>query len=261
VKKTFLLAASVLALNSSLSMAQVTTQFELPASFKKLHVTIPTGCPIIERPGADEGETGPYLRTYTCTEAAFQGVKSLTGTVYRVVDGDTVHFFYKGKLYATRMLGMDTPELHYVGKAQPVWGVKARNNLRKMVSPGDTIRAEFDQVKCDRYGRMLVHLFKGNVNLNYEQVKAGLAANYCIAPNFKYCEEFATAYRQAAQANLGIHADRCVVTPYVWRRAIENNPMDKNVKDSVTGITYTPSQYYQVPVANRIFYMPSGTAE
>jgi endonuclease YncB( thermonuclease family) len=253
----------ILLLTVTLALSHATAAFAqsnlaLPASFKKLHITIPNNCPIVERADAIDGDSGPYLRTYTCNEATFAGVSSVTGTVYRVVDGDTIHFFYRGRLYATRMLGMDTPELHYVSNAQPKWGVKARDTLRKMVSPGDTIRAEFDQVKCDRYGRMLVHLYKGNLNLNLAQVQIGMAANYCIAPNLKHCAEYAAAYRKAQSAQLGIHSDRCSVTPYVWRRAMGNHPMDKNVKDSETGITYTPSQYYLVPVANRIFYMPSG---
>jgi endonuclease YncB( thermonuclease family) len=234
--------------------ASAQTKFELPPSFKKLHVSLPNGCPIVERPEVDG--SGPFLRTYPCNENALRGLTSITGTVYRVVDGDTIHFFYQNRVYATRMLGMDTPELHYQSMAQPVWGQKAREALLRMVKPGDTIRAEFDKVKCDRYGRMLVHVFKGTTNLNLQQVKNGYAANYCIEPNLKYCETFAAAYRNAQIAGLGIHADRCSVTPYVWRRAMENASMDKKVKDSVTGIIYAPDQYYRVPVANRIFGAP-----
>lgn len=247
MNQVILVALSLLISTSSFAQSN----FGTPASFKKLNVNLPKGCPIVERPADDE--PGPYLRTYTCNAEEFKNTTSIVGKVYRVVDGDTIHFFYNNKVYATRMLGMDTAELHYRSNAQPVWGLEGRNSLRRMVTPGDMIRVEFDQVKCDRYGRMLVHIFKGNVHLNLEQVKRGVAANYCIAPNMKYCKEIADAYRRAEAQGLAMHADRCAVTPYIWRRAMENTPLDKKVKDARTGIVYAPNQYYKIPVADRVF--------
>jgi len=226
--------------------------FALPASFARLHVNVSDSCPLVELVG--KTEIGPFEKTNLCRENEYAGVTSITGQVYRVVDGDTIHFYAKGKLFAIRMLGMDTPELHFYGKAQPTWGLKARNALLQMVKPGDLIRGEFDQVKCDRYGRMLLHVFKGNVDLNYEQVKNGMAANYCIAPNLKYCDQYATAYRIASRDRLGIHSDSCSITPYVWRKAMMDKTMDKKVKDVLTGLTVSADQYYKIPVANRIFY-------
>ena len=176
--------------------------------------------------------------------------------VYRIVDGDTIHIDINGKIFDVRMLGMDTPELHFYSKAQPKWGAVARDELAKMVAPGDVVRAEFDQTKCDKYGRILVHIFKGSTNINLEQVKRGMAANYCIAPNLHYCDQFAAAYRNAELHQLGMHGDRCVVTPYVWRRAMMNRSMDKRVKNVITGVTYEPGDYYKVPVADRIFETP-----
>ena len=95
---------------------------------------------------------------------------------------------------------------------------------------------------------------KGTINLNYRMVKAGYAVNYCIAPNFRHCDEYAEAYRNAKANKLGMHRDRCLVTPYVWRRAMMNQSMNKRVKDSVTDLFHEASSYYKVPIANRIFY-------
>ena len=127
-----------------------------------------------------------------------------------------------------------------------------------MVQPGDIIRGEFDQVKCDRYGRMLLHVYKNKVDLNLEQVRDGYAVNYCIAPNLKHCDTYAQEYRNAVREKLGMHRDRCLVTPYVWRRAMMERIMDKKVKDSETGLVVSASQYYKIPIANRIFY-PAAT--
>ena len=234
-----------------LLMFMQTANATLPAGFKALHVSIPSSCKLQEIPVKVEHD--PYKPVTSCVDGHFEAVSSVMAKVYRIVDGDTIHIEINKKIYAVRMLGMDTPELHFYDRAQPVWGVKAKEHLASLVAPGDAVRAEFDQTKCDKYGRILVHIFKGSLNLNYEQVKSGLAANYCIAPNMHYCDQFAAAYRNAELNQLGMHADRCVVTPYVWRRAMMNHSMDKRVKDVQTGVVYSPSEYYKVPVADRVF--------
>ena len=250
----FSLVQSIFILISTLLLS--TSSFALPEGFTKLHVNIAESCSLVENVG--KTEEGPFEKLTQCQEQDFVGLHSVTGKVYRVVDGDTIHFYVNGKLYGIRMLGMDTPELHFYGKAQPTWGLKARSNLLKMVQPGDIIRGEFDQVKCDRYGRMLLHVYKNKVDLNLEQVRDGYAVNYCIAPNLKHCDTYAQEYRNAVREKLGMHRDRCLVTPYVWRRAMMERIMDKKVKDSETGLVVSASQYYKIPIANRIFY-PAAT--
>jgi endonuclease YncB( thermonuclease family) len=216
-----------------------------------LNYSVSSSCSVIERIGADPN--GPFERTDRCNEAALKSLKSISGRVYRIVDGDTIHFYVGSQLLPIRMLGIDTPELHFKAMAQPKWGVIAKNSLMAMVQPGDTITLEFDQVRCDRYGRVLGHVFKNGVNLNFEQVRRGVAANYCIAPNLKHCNAYQMAYVKAQQENLGIHTDACAVTPYVWRRAMNHEVMTKRLSDSRTGEYFAASDYYKVPVAYRIF--------
>jgi endonuclease YncB( thermonuclease family) len=217
----------------------------------KLSYTITESCPVTERVGSDPG--GPFERTDLCNEGDFKNAKTITGKVYRVVDGDTIHFYAFNKLLAIRMLGIDTPELHFRALAQPKWGIVAKQNMLSMVGPGDIITLELDQVRCDRYGRVLAHVFKNGVNLNFEQVRRGLAANYCIAPNMKHCQAYAMAYVKAQQEGLGFHRDACAVTPYVWRRALNGEVMSKRLSDSRTGEVFSPSDYHRVPVAYRVF--------
>jgi len=218
----------------------------------QLKVSISNSCSVIERTGGDP--SGPFEQTDYCNESAFYGLKTITGKVYRVVDGDTIHFYVKSKLYAIRMLGIDTPELHFKGTAQPRWGMIAKQSLLSMVGPGDTITLELDQTRCDRYGRVLGHVFKNGVNLNFEQVRRGYAANYCIAPNTLHCDAYSMAYRKAEQDRLGAHTDPCFVTPYVWRRGMSGEVMNKRLKDSRTDEIYSPGEYYRVPVAYRVFF-------
>ncbi len=218
----------------------------------KLNYPISSSCSVMEQMGGDPN--GPFEQTDYCNENELKGLKTLTGKVYRVVDGDTIHFYVKSKLYAIRMLGIDTPELHFKSVAQPRWGTLAKQSLLSMVSAGDTITLELDRARCDRYGRVLGHVFKNGVNLNFEQVRRGYAANYCISPNLLHCDAYSMAYLKASQERLGIHNDSCFVTPYVWRRGMNGELMNKKLKDSRTNEMFSPGEYYRVPVAYRVFF-------
>lgn len=235
------------------SVAEVPNEQALKAFLQsQLNVSISNSCSVMERIGGDS--SGPFEQTDYCNERDFSGQKTVTGKVYRVVDGDTIHFYVKSKLYGIRMLGIDTPELHFKGTAQPRWGMMAKQSLYSMVVPGDTITLELDKTRCDRYGRVLGHVFKNGVNLNFEQVRRGFAANYCIAPNLLHCDAYAMAYLKAAQERLGVHNDPCFVTPYVWRRGMNGEVMTKKLKDSRTDDIFSPREYYRVPVAYRVFF-------
>jgi micrococcal nuclease len=238
---------------TSLSFAQTTTG--IPADLRKamedLKVNIPQTCPIVEK--ATHSTSGVNLPTTKCTSSTFSTITKAQAKVYRVVDGDTIHVYIGAHIFAIRMLGVDTPELHFWGRSQPKWGEIARQSLAAMVRAGDTVTVEFDKQKCDKYGRILVHVFKNGMNLGLEQIRRGMASNYCIAPNLKYCGEYADAYARAASSRLNMHADKCVITPYVWRKGLQGMLMDKTVKNRHTGATYAPMDYVKVPVADRIF--------
>ncbi len=252
--KLLVFIATVTALSApTLTFAQGKTEQSLRDFLKNsLNAKVNNSCSVMERVGKSPG--GPFEQLDQCDEGELAGLKSISGKVYRVVDGDTIHFYWKNKTLGIRMLGMDTPELHYHSVAQPKWGELARASLRSMVDDGDVITLELDKVRCDRYGRVLGHVFKGKQNLNFEQIRKGFAANYCIYPNMKHCDAYQMAYLKAKEENLRIHTDQCFVTPYVWRRAMDGDVMEKKLQDSRTGEYYSPKDYYLVPVAYRIFY-------
>ncbi|MBS1958381.1 MAG: thermonuclease family protein [Bdellovibrionales bacterium] len=232
---------------------------EVPKSFKDLHVSIPNSCSVIEMPVIEPG--GPYIKTTMCKSSNFATSSSVQAKVYRVVDGDTVHIYIGAEVYAVRMLGIDTPELHYLARAQPKWGEIAKRSLQDMLKPGDSIRVEFDKEKCDRYGRILVHVFKGSANINLQQIARGMAANYCITPNVKYCDLYADTYAKARSYRLGMHTDSCQITPYVWRKGLSNALMDKVVRNRRTGASFRPADYYKIPVEDRVFYPAKKTPQ
>lgn len=225
---------------------------EMRANLEDLHFDIPESCEELVEKAPRYSER--YEQPKQCTEDQLKNTQAISGTVYRVVDGDTIHFYVGSSLYGIRMLGIDTPELHITGKAQPKWGEIAKKSLQGMVGPGDKIRVELDKTKCDKYGRILGHVFKGFVNLNREQVKSSMAVNYCIAPNLKYCAEYANEVRSNETFRRGIFNDKCFVTPYVWRKALQGQTMSRPVENIRTGVRMKAEDYYKVPLADRVFY-------
>ena len=175
--------------------------------------------------------------------------------VIRVVDGDTIKIGFKGKEYSIRFLSIDTPETHFMGKSQGYWGDTAAQAMAQMLQPGDWIRVELDVEKCDKYQRILGYVWKGNLNTNYAQVLSGMAVNYCIWPNMKYCAAFAQAVSQAMNQKKGIWSDPTLVIPYEWRRLERGSPHEKFVANLGSNEVYSPDFVDSIPIPNRIFFM------
>lgn len=94
----------------------------------------------------------------------------LTGTITRVIDGDTVELSdHSGALTKLRLAQIDTPE-----SAQP-YGKEATAALLLLVR-GKAVRAEV--VDVDRYGRSVVELYVGGVHVNDVMVREGHAWAY-----------------------------------------------------------------------------------
>ena len=175
-------------------------------------------------------------------------------TVDRVVDGDTVNVRAKNGVYSVRMLGIDTPETHFMGKSQGRWGNAAAEYLTDLLPVGAKVRLEYDGTACDGHGRVLAHVFKGKVHANAEMVKAGLAANYCVAPSFEYCAEFGKYVSNAIKTGEGMFGDKNYELPYDFRRRIGGNEQRSYVGSMRTKEVLTPGHQDDIPVGERVFF-------
>ena len=122
----------------------------------------------------------------------------LTGCVatYRVIDGDTIEV-QNGEY--VRYLGIDTPE-----RDEPLFD-KA-TDLNRSLLMGRAIVYESDVTDKDRYGRLLRYVFAGDVFVNLELVRRGLALAYAKDrfPDNKYYSLFVAACDEAYAEKLGI---------------------------------------------------------
>jgi len=111
-----------------------------------------------------------------------------------VIDGDTV--VLSGGTHL-RYLGINTPE------KKEAYFENATLYNQKLVM-GKTVRVEMDTQAYDTYGRLLGFVFVGNVNINVELVRAGLAHVMIIPPNLKYAEDLQRAQEEARLSGRGI---------------------------------------------------------
>jgi len=118
-----------------------------------------------------------------------------TAGVY-VIDGDTIHLSNGEKI---RYIGIDTPE-----RGEPYFEEATRTN-RQLLEDRD-LRFERDVTNEDRYGRLLRYVFAGDIFVNAELARRGLALVYREGkfPDDRYFDTLKEAAEEAAAAGRGI---------------------------------------------------------
>jgi micrococcal nuclease len=117
-------------------------------------------------------------------------------TVSRVYDGDS---FAISNGDQVRLIGIDAPEKGEPGADQ------AREFLTRLIK-GKQIRLESDQEDRDKYKRLLRYAYIGDIFINAEMLKQGLAKTLFIPPNTRYQKEFLEIEKQASQRPSGLWA-------------------------------------------------------
>lgn len=108
------------------------------------------------------------------------------GKVIKVYDGDTITIatqLYNGDVspkqelckFNVRILGIDTPELKTKNAGEKELGIIARNALSELLL-NKVVKLE--NVKYDKYGRILCNVFLDNVNISEWLVSNKLAVVY-----------------------------------------------------------------------------------
>ncbi len=122
--------------------------------------------------------------------------------VVKVYDGDTIILEDRKHI---RLLGVNTPEIENRQQAEEPGGVAAKKWLQAQLAENSKIYLEFDQVRQDKYKRLLAHVFlPDGKHLNLALLENGLAAISVIPPNGRYAEELTQAQQHAEKLKLGI---------------------------------------------------------
>ena len=131
----------------------------------------------------------------------------LVGEVVKVVDGDTIHIRFAGRVEKVRYIGVNTPEVHHPTKGEQPGGRDAAAVNRALVG-GRQVRLEMDVQERDRYGRLLAYVWVGEMMVNAELVRRGYAQVMTIPPNVRHQQLFVKLQSNARQAERGL-----------WRRS------------------------------------------
>ncbi|MDD5681574.1 MAG: thermonuclease family protein [Candidatus Omnitrophica bacterium] len=155
----------------------------------------------------------------------YLGYKSLPFTKYleakeefcyveRVVDGDTLKLSDGRKV---RLIGVDTPELHYSGKLlrdarksnKDIKTIQAMgkraSDFTKSLCSGKKVRLETDAEKYDKYGRVLAYIYlEDGTFVNAKILEEGYGQVMTIPPNVKNSEYFLRLQKEARGKGRGL---------------------------------------------------------
>ena len=119
-----------------------------------------------------------------------------------VYDGDTILLENGMKV---RYLGIDAPEMGYDTGGPPEFMAPEARALNLLLVGNKRVRLEFDEVREDRYGRVLAYVFLEHGEMvNASLVRKGLAYVSARRPNVKYFSYLLQQQRLAMQEGIGL---------------------------------------------------------
>jgi micrococcal nuclease len=137
-----------------------------------------------------------------------RALKTFTGTVTAIKDGDTFEVLYEGQAERVRLAEVDCPE-----SAQP-YGKKAKQFASDLCF-GKTVTVASGG-KRDRYGRVVgIVTTQDGINVNEALVKAGYAWHY---KDYSDNDQIGIYEEEARLKGLGLWADGKPTPPWEWRK-------------------------------------------
>lgn len=140
---------------------------------------------------------------------SYATIRTVTGTVTKISDGDTIHLITPEQtILKVRLYGIDAPETpkinHRTGKinkpGQP-YGEESWNVLESKIM-GKQIR--LDILDIDKYRRMVGMIYLDNRNINLEMIREGFAEAFVEYLKPPYRVQFLEAEREAKSARRGV---------------------------------------------------------
>ena len=141
------------------------------------------------------------------TAALPDGGSALVAQVAEVTDGDTVTLSWPGlPPERARLIGLDTPETVKPNSPVECYGPEASARTKALLPAGTEVLVQRDVEARDRYGRLLVYLWRSSDNMfvNRALLADGYGTVLSIAPNTTRRAQMAEAERSARTAGRGL---------------------------------------------------------
>jgi micrococcal nuclease len=138
-----------------------------------------------------------------CMAAAHAApIRTVTATITRITDGDTVQAItQEGTKLKVRLYGIDAPETSKGRIPGEPFGNDSRDYLASLISQ-KSVRVEIRDI--DRYRRMVAILWLAERNVNQEMIVAGMAEAYGEYLKQPYRTPFLQAEQEAKALGKGI---------------------------------------------------------
>lgn len=179
----------------------------------------------------------------------------IEGKVIRIHDGDTLTIT-SPVLTSTkniRMIGIDSPEVDFMGHTQGESALAARDYLRGLLPIGSKITVDMGRDGSLNERRLLATIFLGNININKEMLRKGHAAPYFIEPFDKgLMREYLLISREVFEKEIGIFSEN-IELPYDFRMRVQDKTGTNYVADIESKVLYYPEESSQVAPYKRLF--------
>lgn len=131
--------------------------------------------------------------------------KLISGTIIRVVDGDTFHIRVEGMDETVRLLLVDTPETEHPSKPVEPFGPESHQFAEEILPAGKKVKLELDGPRRGKYDRLLTYLWVDGKMFNELLLEKGLARlAYVYDPPYNHYKEYMKAQNRAKSKELGI---------------------------------------------------------
>jgi micrococcal nuclease len=132
-----------------------------------------------------------------------------SGTVVRIIDGDTLVVSINNGDHTIRLLNVDTPETKDPDQPVECLGPQATKYLEGLLPKGTQVKLEFDKERNDQYGRTLAGVFAPDGSLvNAEVAREGLGIPVQYGENRKFLPPVEAAYAEARTAKSGLFSEQ-----------------------------------------------------
>lgn len=157
---------------------------------------------------------------------SYASIRTITGTVTKVSDGDTIQLTTaEHTKLRVRLYGIDAPETDKinnhtgrVSKSGQSYGEESWKALKNIIM---WKQVRLDILDIDRYHRMVGIIWLNNRNINLEIIREGNAEAYIEYLKPPYRSEFLKAEREARSAKKGIWSLQDYERPKDFRKRLK----------------------------------------
>ncbi|MBA3724631.1 MAG: thermonuclease family protein [Candidatus Levybacteria bacterium] len=136
-------------------------------------------------------------------------VASVSATVTKVVDGDTIRVSIDGESKTIRLIGINTPETVDPRREVECFGKEASNRAKEVLTDKIVfLESDPSQGNTDKYGRLLRYIWlTDGTSFNKQMIAEGYAYEYTYDLPYRYQSDFKRAQIEAQELKKGLWSD------------------------------------------------------